>query len=290
MQARSFGIYTLLMPRRMLSILLLAGLPAGLLAGILLTGCRRPSKPLPAEPMSGEPRLMLWAWEIPEDFTTLDPSKAGVAFLARELFLADTVQVRPRRQPLRVTPNIWLMADVRIETRPGFAPTPELRAQAVEQILAVLSEPNIRGLQIDFDATASERDFYAALLRDLRRQLPSGYPLSITALVSWCNSGSWLRSLPSGHVPVDEAVPMFFRMGGPVTTRATRPRSFDVVHEPLCLSSAGISTDEIWPEISREQRVYLFRPGSWTKDDLALVNALGYQGLRHIATSPTPTP
>lgn len=222
---------------------------------------------------------MLWAWEVPEDLSSLDPSKAGVAFLAREVLISDTVQVRPRRQPLHPAPGAWLMADVRIETGPGFAPTPDVRSQSVAAILEVLSEPNVRGLQIDFDATASQRDFYAALLRDLHAKLPPGFPLSITALMSWCGSGSWLRSLPSGTLPVDEAVPMFFRMGGRISRRR-EPRSFAGFHEPLCLSSAGISTDEAWPEISSEQRVYLFKPGSWTAEDLAQINAMGFHGLR----------
>jgi hypothetical protein len=72
---------------------------------------------------------------------------------------------------------------------------------------------------------------------------------------------------------------MFFRMGGPTATRATRPKDAALVSEPLCSGSAGIATDETWPAIHSGQRVYVFRSGSWTKEDLARINASGYQGL-----------
>jgi hypothetical protein len=166
------------------------------------------------------------------------------------------------------------MAVVRIETSSAFHPTPTLIHQTAAAIAAAAAEPNVRALQIDFDATASQRDFYAAVLRELHHNLPPQLPLSITALVSWCGPHSWLRSLP-----VDEAVPMFFRMGGPAATRAVRPKDSSTVREPLCSTSAGVSTDEAWPAIHSQQRVYVFHPGSWPQQDLASVNALGYQGL-----------
>jgi hypothetical protein len=100
-------------------------------------------------------------------------------------------------------------------------------------------------------------------------------PISITALVNWCGDNSWLHSLP-----IDEAVPMFFRMGGPAAVRAIRPKDASLVREPVCSGSAGISTDETWPAIHTLERVYVFLPGSWTQQELARVNALGYHGLR----------
>jgi len=217
---------------------------------------------------------MLWAWETPEDFTTLDPTKTGVAFLSRELLLGRTVQVRPRRQPLRLANNTWLMAVVRIETAPDFTATADSIAETASDIAAVAQQPNIRAIQVDFDATASQRAFYTAILKQLRPQLPPAMPLSMTALVSWCGEHSWLRTLP-----INEAVPMFFRMGGTAATRAVNPKSSTRLYEPLCSGSIGISTDETWPAIHSGERVYVFLPGSWTKQDIESISALGYQGL-----------
>jgi hypothetical protein len=227
-----------------------------------------------APAMQQEPLTMLWAWETPEDIRDLDPTRTGVAFLSREVLLANPIQLRPRHQPLQLPPNTWLMADVRIDTAPNFTPTSTTAAEVAQVIAAAASDPTIRALQVDFDATASQRDLYTAILKDLRHDLPPQIPLSITALVSWCGTHSWLTSLP-----VTEAVPMFFRMGGPTATRATHPKDANLVTEPLCSGSAGIATDETWPAIHSGQRVYVFRSGSWTKEDLARINASGYQGL-----------
>jgi hypothetical protein len=77
---------------------------------------------------------------------------------------------------------------------------------------------------------------------------------------------------------------MFFRMGGPASTRAAAPRSQSLLFEPLCSGSIGLSTDETWPAVRRNQRVYMFHPGSWTTDELARVNRFGYEGLRGISS------
>ena len=139
----------------------------------------------------------------------------------------------------------------------------------VARLIAIAARPGMRALQIDFDATASQRAFYTALLTSLRPQLPQGMPLSITALVSWCGPDSWLHALP-----IDEAVPMFFRMGGPRALAATTPRSSRVA-EPLCRTSIGLTTDEPWPHaiasLNPATRVYLFAPKPWQPRQLTAV-------------------
>lgn len=236
----------------------------------------------PAAAMQGEPHLMLWAWETPEDLRQLAPSKAGVAFLAREVLIGQQAQVRPRRQPLQVAEDTWLMAVVRIETTPDLSPpalSPALQDEVVQDVLAATQEKNVRGLQIDFDALASQRDFYAGVLRKVRQRLPATIPLSMTALTSWCGNRSWLTSLN-----IDEAVPMFFRMGGPAATRATAPRDTHAILEPACAGSIGIATDEVWPDVHSRQRVYVFRTGPWTAEDVVHINESGYEGLKGVAS------
>jgi hypothetical protein len=171
------------------------------------------------------------------------------------------------------------MAVVRIEASPSFsaaAASPQFIADTAQAIVAAARSPTVRGLQIDFDATASQRSFYTKLLIQVRAELPPSIPLSITALVSWCSQPTWLDSLPM-HT-VDEAVPMFFRMGGPASARATAPKLWSVT-VPLCATSVGLATDESWPAISSAQRVYLFRPGPWSAADIARLNTNGFQGL-----------
>src|ERR1700761_8760142 len=249
--------YSSFMSRRIRALLpmLLLGLVA--IGLVLRAHHRRPLPALPAASMRQEPQLMLWAWETPEELMTLDPQRAGVAFLAREVLLSDQLRVRPRHQPLHVTPGTWLMAVVRVETSANFTRNADVARGTAQAIAEAAQLPDVRAVQIDFDATATQRDFYAAILRDLREILPAGFPVSITALVSWCGPHSWLHGLP-----VDEAVPMFFRMGGPAATRAAAPRDQTAIAEPLCSGAAGLATDEAWPVVRPNQRVYMFRPGA----------------------------
>lgn len=218
------------------------------------------------------PRRVLWAWEEPEDLRAL-PTTVGVAYLAETILLGDRVTVLPRRQPLRPAAGASMVTVVRIETRRGFADTPELRTQLTSHLANIGADVGGQGrasaLQIDFDATASQRRFYAAVLRSLRPQLPGGLPLSITALVSWCGEGSWMHGLP-----VDEAVPMFFRMGGP-RSLASETAGTHPLREPLCRTSMGLSTDEPWPPqaitLDPAARIYIFAPRPWRPEQIKAV-------------------
>jgi hypothetical protein len=237
-----------------------------------------PLPSLPAAFANRVPTRVLWAWEEPEDLHTLPPT-IGVAYLAETYILTDRITVLPRRQPLLPAPGAPLIAVVRIETRPGFPhdfkDTPELRAAVAARLAAYGSRRDIRALQLDFDAAQSQQPFYRGVLEALRPQLPRSLPLSITALLSWCGPHSWLRALP-----IDEAVPMEFRMGGPralAFTIGTRPHYAIPypITEPLCRTSLGLSTDEPWPRslsrLNPSTRVYLFAPRPWQPAELSAI-------------------
>jgi hypothetical protein len=252
--------------------------------------------------MDALPQLFFWAWERPEDLRFLEHKDAGVAFLAKTIYIpvpdedpskdaGGTIRVRPRLQPLRVAPGTPLIAVVRIETRAGRQPAgyflADTRAsspgpysalqqqRAVAEIADVANLPNVRAIQIDFDATVSERAFYAGLLSDVRAKLPSSIPLSITALASWCIGDPWLEQLPTGTI--DEAVPMLFRMGPDASNVAKFLSTGAGFPVPACQGSLGLSTDEPLPRallntvfvptlsVPRNKRVYIFAPRAWTQ-------------------------
>ena len=153
---------------------------------------------------------MFWAWERPEDLRALDPSRAGVAFLCQTLFVDAGKVVRyPRRQPLRIPQGCQVVAVTRIEVRSSLvkAVVPLILEALTGPILASAQGP-VAGIQVDFDARTSERILYRSLLERLRSRLPKHMPLSMTALASWTLGDGWV-----GGLPVDEIVPMCFRMG-----------------------------------------------------------------------------
>jgi len=214
--------------------------------------------------LSGIPRTVLWAWERREQLTFIHPGEIGVAFLARTLVLrGDEVLVRPRLQPLGVADGTALIAVTRIEAsrRQPPALTPAQRALAASRIAELADTRGVTAVQVDFDATASQRGFYRGLLHDLRRRLPAPVALSITALASWCLHDGWLEGLP-----VDEAVPMLFRMG--VDDRPVRHYldSGGDFRAPVCRRSVGVSTDEAPPRLPPGRRVYVFHPRPWSQE------------------------
>lgn len=210
------------------------------------------------KPLANLPPVIVWAWERPEKLDFIDTDRIGVAFLAKTLRLqGDRVVSKPRLQPLALAPGTKLIAVVRIESDHPTLSQTQLR-QSVQEIAKLSLLAGISVVQIDFDATVSERDFYRALLTNIRRELPSAIPISITALASWCAGDQWLRDLP-----IDEAVPMLFRMG--VDQKHFQSgRSFP---SAICQSSAGVSTDEpVTPPTV--DRLYIFNPKSWSRDSL----------------------
>jgi hypothetical protein len=209
--------------------------------------------PRRADPLPGFPQVFLWAWERPENLDFIDPQTTGVAFLARTVFLRNGgVSVQPRRNSLRFTPGATLMAVVRVDSDRSPLPSASPVAKAIADAAAI---PGIRALQVDFDATLSQRAFYREVLEQTRGRIPAALPLSITALASWCEADHWIDGLP-----VVEAVPMLFRMGpGERAQRDFRPT--------LCRSSAGVSTDEPLPAPPVAARLYIFNPRPWQRSD-----------------------
>jgi hypothetical protein len=222
--------------------------------------------------MNAVPALMLWAWERPEDLRFLDPERAGVAFLAGTVRLGPKgMTFKPRMQPLRISPQTKLVAVVRIETAvrdsaaaglgaAGTGLDSSLAQKVAAEIARAADGPQVVAAQVDFDATVSERAFYREVLVELRQRLPAGVPISITALASWCIGDPWLAGLP-----VDEAVPMLFRMGTGQGEVSSFLRSGKDFREPVCRGSLGVSLDEPWTQLAAGRRVYVFSPTPWMK-------------------------
>lgn len=215
------------------------------------------------------PPKILWAWERPEDLRFLNAEKFGVAFLAQTLTLQnEEVIFRPRRQPLEVPEDIYLIAVTRIETekkaikRPVFSA--EQRRKIVGLIAKTLELPKVKAVQIDFDAAVSERNFYRQLMNDLRRELPENIPLTMTSLVSWCLGDAWYNDFP-----VDEAVPMAFVMGADSESVRNYLAKGNDWREPLCRGSYGLSVEEpLKIKFKPNRRFYYFKSKPWEKSDL----------------------
>jgi len=222
-------------------------------------GIRSDGLPHYGSRMDGLPRVTLWAWERREFFSALDTRRYAIAYLDRTVTIGPSVASQMRRDPVGFPAAATRIPVVRIEVAPGAVLGDAARAAVARELVNAAQEQGAAALQVDFDATRSQRGFYRALLTDVRAQMPAAMPLSMTALASWCSWDSWLRGLP-----VDEAVPMMFRME-PDRRRAAADIEHFRIREPLCRGSVGVSTTEPWPDSLKGKRIYIFADEGWQR-------------------------
>jgi len=230
--------------------------------------CQQKSTDLPT--FSKEmPRKILWAWERPEDLRFLNFDEFAVAFLAQTLLLKnDEVIFQPRRQSLQIPPNIYLIAVTRIETDRKNSNAPVFSVEQEEKVVSLIEKtlelPNVKAVQIDFDALVSERDFYRNFIGKLKKRLPENTSLTMTALASWCVGDAWFSDFP-----VDEAVPMAFEMGADDKLIRKFLSDGKDWREPLCRKSYGIAVDEpLETTFQPNRRFFYFKSKAWEKSDL----------------------
>lgn len=203
--------------------------------------------------------MVVWAWERPEDLRFL-PKDAEIAVQTGFIDLAgDNFLARGRRFPLRTDrPPTTAVVHIQIDNRMPLRWTPALRARVAAAILHFARVVPARRVQIDFEVRQSQRRVLIDVLRDVRAAMPRNVLLSMTAIASWCQE-DWL-----GALPVDEIVPMLFRMGrGGAALRARIEGGGDWA-EPACRNALAVSADTPIARAPQGRRVYLFAPQSWT--------------------------
>ncbi|MBF0120303.1 MAG: DUF3142 domain-containing protein [Desulfobacterales bacterium] len=211
------------------------------------------------------PKIVLWAWERQEKLNTIDIKNIGIAYLAKTIYLHDNnVIIRPRFQSLEIPKNTFLIAVVRIESyilKPDKIDSYKI-SKIIRDIIELSKTKKLKAIQIDFDAKLSERIFYRKLLFELRNKLPLDIGLSITALASWCIYDYWISDLP-----IDEAVPMLFRMGKD-KDRILLYLKKGMNFKSICDKSFGISLDEPIQYLPSNRRVYFFNTNKWLESDI----------------------
>jgi hypothetical protein len=97
---------------------------------------------------------------------------------------------------------------------PGL-PDPEIAAPLIANTAELLRDAKrqnlpVTGIQLDIDSPTASLSRYGALLAEVRKQLPAGTKLSITALLDWFRDGTAVAQVVK-HV--DEFVPQFYDTG-----------------------------------------------------------------------------
>ncbi len=213
----------------------------------------------PIRPPERPPTIVPWAWERRELLETLPVTE--VAYLAGTFRMRGSdLEFRPRMQSLFVPTGTRVDPVFRIETDATTLRAGDFGSAAAE-IAGVARNVRAALVQIDFDATTSQRRMYRDLLIAVRRALPRETRISITALASWCMHDGWLDGLP-----IDEAVPMLFRMGADAQTIRERLQRTGRFPQSRCRGTAGFSTDEPMTRMRDVSRVYVFHPRAWSAE------------------------
>jgi len=252
-----------------------SAMPAGSIKAIiagLIVALGLGHAPAPHSDRLGLPQFVLWSWDRADDLHFIDPADTGVAYLAGTIRLAaDGLAIVPRRNPLLLPPGAATLAVIHIALDRAQPPMLDdaARDRLVAAILA-LRPADSAALQIDFEVAQSQQSFLAATIRALRQKLPET-PLSMTALSSWCLNETWLDALP-----VDEVVPMLFRLGPDRLRIATHFSAGGDFRDARCRDSFGIATDETRrnafdaPRLAG-RRAYVFAAAPWTANTYATI-------------------
>ena len=220
-----------------------------------------------------QPAPVLWDWERTEALDAV-PFSVGVAAMVGFIRLrGGTMAVtRGRRFPLVLrdgAPPPIGVVHIEVDQTQPLLWTDALRADVVGAALAFMRP--YAAAQVDMEVRDSQRGALLDVLRGVRTGRPTGATLSMTALASWCDTERWLAA-----APVDEIVPMLFRMGpGGIRLRAKLAAGGDF-GEARCRTAVGIATDTA-VTIPPGRRVYVFNPRPW---DATAVAALEQRGFR----------
>ncbi|MFC1727149.1 hypothetical protein ACFL0Y_01375 [Patescibacteria group bacterium] len=219
--------------------------------------------------------ITLWVWERPENLYFMKDEPVTYAYLAGTATKTDNgLSIYFRRQPLRIPDGSQTMATVRIEDKSQEATFEDSDIEEISDFIvgACLKDRENISCQIDFDAAQSQIDFYKELILVIRKKLPQRIKLSITALLSWCTDTDepWFIGLP-----VDEAVPMFFRLGKNTDIYRRKIDQGELVLDSQCQKSIGVSTDEPLPgkKYLQDKKIYIFNNNYWDEDNWGIIKS-----------------
>lgn len=218
------------------------------------------------ERLAGQPKVLVWSWESPDDLRFIDTKKTGVAFLAATLHMAgERIETRARLQAMKLPENAYRIAVFHIESDARRPPVLN-RVMAValaQQVIIVLGNQKVQGVQIDFDAQEDQREFYAEFLTKVREMISDDMMLSMTSLASWCLKDTWPTKMPC-----EEIVPMFFSMGSAREEAVAELSAGRLAKMPMQLS-LGLAVDE--PDVLKAtkvlpEHVYVFSTHGWNSN------------------------
>jgi len=213
-------------------------------------------------------RGVAWVWPASNG-----PASEGARGYREAAVLVETLVIRgdgvermPRTHPLVLPVGVRLLPVLHVEAAQDAPDT--LSPAQVESIVAAFrrhadeAADGAGAVQLDFEAPRRERASYGLLVARVRAALPARVKLSVTALAHWCAEPDWLDRLP-----VDEVVPMLYRLGPHAAQWRARWLHDDPTLAARCRGPAlGFATDDPPPAalLRRTRRPYWFDESIWS--------------------------
>ena len=188
----------------------------------------------PAVAQAAGDRLVIWAWERPEDLRFAHGAEVAVQTGFIDL-VGEHMVARGRRFALKTDPGAVTtsVVHVQIEHRIALVWSSARRVQLARKVVELARPGQYRRVQIDFEVRASERQILLDLLHDVRAMLPKETILSMTALASWCDHETWLEGAPVDEVVAAMRRILMARHGQEDFTITTQQQMLDVLGNVL---------------------------------------------------------
>jgi len=224
----------------------------------------------PAEVAASLTHGVAWIWPDsngPQRAPTSAAPYREAAVLVESLVLRGSgVEHGGRKQPLPLPDGVRLVPVVHVEAADDapadFTPAQRDAIVAAVRRHAAEAASGAGLLQLDFEAPPRQREAYRALVSAVREVLPADLRLGVTALAHWCVQGDWLDRLP-----VDEVVPMLYRLGPHADDWRRRFTQDDAALARRCRGPAlGFATNDPPPPalLARTARPYWFDEAAWS--------------------------
>ncbi len=209
---------------------------------------------------SSPTQLILWSWQRQEDLSYINKNTLIAPLVGTISVRGNNLQVFPRSNHLTLKVSSKIIPVIRLEINPRFSVADETFEKIILHILALTVPFKSDTIQIDFDATVSQRSFYKKLLNQLRCVLPN-IKLSITALASWCLNDIWIENLP-----IDYAVPMLYNLGEDSKQVKRLFLNKKQWKACKCYGYIGLHQKDLFVKIPKGWTAFIFNDEPWTPE------------------------
>jgi hypothetical protein len=186
-------------------------LPLLLIASLGLSGC---VDSLQSQPAATKVTAGFWFWQGSSTDATGSSEPLDVLFLHVGTISKDSTGWHVYGELPKEIPaarEYWLVWRYERQGVPDLAAASIVAREAAQlRDAAPKRHLNIVGVQLDIDSPTGSLSQYANSLREVRKDLPPGLKISITALLDWFRAGTAIGDVIK---EVDEFVPQFYDVG-----------------------------------------------------------------------------